>query len=206
MAKKDNFGSAMFDMFGIGKGEETNQTQAQTQPQTQTQVQPQKAPERKPIEFKAEIPSRKERNEAERKPSYGKSIIAAGTTFEGNISTHGDLDITGEFKGNVYADGKVTLMSRMTGNIKAGSVVVTGCELNGDLAVAGTVEMDQSAVVLGNISAKNIICAGKVTGDLDIKDTLTLSDCAVVNGNIKMGTMSVAKGAKISGKIDMQEE
>lgn len=197
MAKKDNFGAAMFDMFGVGgKSEEpANKPEEKHVEFTEPEV---KAPERKPEPVAAAAP-------VAMKPNYGKSVVATGTTFEGNITAHGDIEISGELKGNIYSEGKVTIMSKINGNIKAATVAIFGCEVGGDIQATGTVEMDAASAITGNISANNIICAGSVTGDLDIKDNLALSDTAVINGNIKMASMSVAKGARITGKLEMQD-
>ncbi len=48
------------------------------------------------------------------------------------------------------------------------------------------------------------MCSGTVKGDLDIQDNLVLDESAQIDGNIKVDTISVARGAKISGNIEMR--
>lgn len=201
MAKKDNFGSAMFDMFGVGKGGEKEPAKETPEKRVEFTAPEVKAPEHK--SEPAPAPAAKTVAPAA-KPVYAKSVIGVGTTFEGNVTTHGDLEISGELKGNVYSEGKVVVMSNTTGNIKAATVSIFGCQVNGDIVTTGLLEIDATSSVNGNIIAGNIICAGTVTGDLDIKENFALSDSGVINGNIKMASMSVAKGAKITGKLEMQ--
>lgn len=199
MAKNDNLGKAMFDMFGVGKEGEENGAPVPTRVAPSLEVEKPKVDVQ--VDLRAAQAKVSENVDASR---IEKTYIAPGTVFEGTIQTKGDLDIGGDFRGNVLADGRVNLLSSLTGNITAGAINVVKCNIEGDLVSRGDVVIDAASQVNGNIQCQNIVCAGKVTGDLDIKDVLTLDKSAYINGNIKMGTMQVARGAKISGKLEMQ--
>ena len=214
MAKDSNFGKAMFEMFGVGK-DESKPVQKETIKKKE-KVEPEvvkKPLEFDDIEFKPDpVPVKHETAEAkpeviipEIKPSRpGKSVIAAGTFFEGTIKTEGDLDIAGDFKGNIISDGKVSILNRYEGNIQAGDLTIVSTEVIADIMVKGNVDIDVNSVLKGNVKAGNINCSGTIVGDLDIDDNLTLSEQAQINGNIRMSSLSVAKGAKVTGKIEMK--
>ncbi len=89
-----------------------------------------------------------------------ESIIAAGLTFEGKIEGSGHVRISGRFKGDVHVDGTLTVESgaHLAGAVRAGSVVVAG-EIEGNIEGAQRVELHQSGVVNGDVSAGALVVA-----------------------------------------------
>jgi cytoskeletal protein CcmA (bactofilin family) len=89
-----------------------------------------------------------------------ESVIASGLTFEGKIEGSGHVRISGRFKGDVHVDGTLTVESgaHLAGAVRAGSVVVAG-EIEGNIEGAQRVELHQSGVVNGDISAGSLTVA-----------------------------------------------
>ncbi len=89
-----------------------------------------------------------------------ETVIAAGLTFEGKIEGSGHVRISGRFKGDVHVDGTLTVESgaHLAGAVRAGSVVVAG-EIEGNIEGAQRVELHQSGVVNGDISAGSLTVA-----------------------------------------------
>ena len=89
-----------------------------------------------------------------------ETVIAAGLTFEGKIDGSGHVRISGRFKGDVHVDGSLTVESgaHLAGSVRAGSVVVAG-EIEGNIEGAQRVELHQSGVVNGDISAGSLTVA-----------------------------------------------
>ncbi len=89
-----------------------------------------------------------------------ESIIATGLTFEGKIEGSGHVRISGRFKGDVNVDGTLTVEAgaHLAGAVRAGSVVVGG-EIEGNIEGAQRVELHQSGVVNGDISAGSLTVA-----------------------------------------------
>ena len=89
-----------------------------------------------------------------------ETIIAAGLTFEGKIEGSGHVRISGRFKGDVHVDGTLTVEAgaHLAGAVRAGSVVVAG-EIEGNIEGAQRVELHQSGVVNGDISAGSLTVA-----------------------------------------------
>ncbi len=87
-------------------------------------------------------------------------VIAAGLTFEGKIEGSGHVRISGRFKGDVHVDGTLTVEAgaHLAGAVRAGSVVVAG-EIEGNIEGAQRVELHQSGVVNGDISAGSLTVA-----------------------------------------------
>ncbi len=89
-----------------------------------------------------------------------ESVIATGLTFEGKIEGSGHVRISGRFKGDVNVDGTLTVEAgaHLAGAVRAGAVVVAG-EIEGNIEGAQRVELHQSGVVNGDISAGSLTVA-----------------------------------------------
>jgi cytoskeletal protein CcmA (bactofilin family) len=89
-----------------------------------------------------------------------ESVIATGLTFEGKIEGSGHVRISGRFKGDVHVDGTLTVENgaHLAGSVRAGAVVVAG-EIEGNIEGAQRVELHQSGVVNGDISAGSLTVA-----------------------------------------------
>ncbi len=89
-----------------------------------------------------------------------ESIIATGLTFEGKIEGSGHVRISGRFKGDVNVDGTLTVEAgaHLAGAVRAAAVVVAG-EIEGNIEGAQRVELHQSGIVNGDISAGSLTVA-----------------------------------------------
>lgn len=198
MDKKSNMKQAMFEMFGVGSDNSAN-------------AQPVKE-EARPQPVKEEVRPQSAKKAAEKTPAVAvpvkkpaaASYLAAGTVLEGTLQSDGDIEIAGEFKGDITTTGTVTLHSAIQGNVTASSLKLSGCKLTGDIIVNGIVFISQDSTVRGNVTAKELQCAGQVTGDLKISENTSLESTAQVNGNVVTGSISVIKGAVIRGGVEIK--
>jgi cytoskeletal protein CcmA (bactofilin family) len=89
-----------------------------------------------------------------------ESVISSGLTFEGKIEGSGHVRISGRFKGDVQVDGTLTVDAgaHLAGSVRAGAVVVAG-EIEGNIEGAQRVELHQSGVVNGDITAGSLTVA-----------------------------------------------
>jgi len=94
------------------------------------------------------------------KPELKESIIASGLTFEGKIEGSGHVRISGRFKGDVHVDGTLTIDSgaHLGGSVRAATVIVGG-ELEGNIEDAQRVELQQTGVINGDVSAGSLSVA-----------------------------------------------
>ncbi len=203
MSMRNNFGQAMYDMFGVGRtpqGEEPETESEDLSPQPSAPAEDFAAPDAAPDSFQD---LRVEK--AVPVHTYEGTYLAAGTMMQGTLTARGDVEIAGDFEGEIIAKGKITLHSNINSKITAMGLCLVGCALTGDVEVSGDVTIDEQSIITGNIKAENMICSGKVKGDLDIQDNLVLDEFAQVDGNIKVDTMSMSRGAKITGSIEMHK-
>lgn len=92
------------------------------------------------------------------KAKNGLTHLGAGTYFEGKIEVPHDLALYGSFSGEVNCKGEVTIGKKgdIKAKIKAQSAIVDG-RLEGTLECSGTVELEGNAILVGNITAKELI-------------------------------------------------
>lgn len=197
MSKKDNFGQAIHEMFGVGKEPDaafSGNEPAEIVPMDQIKEESKGKSSFADFTVGTSISTK----------SYGSTYLAEGTTMKGTLQTKGDIEIAGEFEGDIISKGKVVLHSSITSNITAVGLLLVDCNLRGDVKVSGDVTLNENSAIQGNIHAENMACSGRIAGDLDIQGNLSLDACAQIDGNIKADTLSVSRGAKISGSIEMR--
>lgn len=107
--------------------------------------------------------ARPPREEPASRPRAGKaseSVIAADLTIEGKIEGAGHVRLVGKFKGDVHVKGDLTIEpgAKVTGSVRADKVVVGG-ELEGNIESASTVELLESGMVNGDLTAGSVTVA-----------------------------------------------
>ncbi len=208
MEKKSNMKQAMYEMFGVGSDQ--NERVAAQEPSAQTgkqRVQAKQASAAKSVQKTVEkgVDSMDVKPVVTEKKAKGAATyIAPGTVLEGTLRATGDVEIAGEFKGDITAEGAVVMHTSMQGNITAESLKLSACSLNGDVVVKESAYVGAQSKVVGNITAKEVVCAGQINGDLKVTENLVLESTAQVNGNIATGSIAVEKGAIIKGGIEIK--
>ncbi len=126
---------------------------------------------------------------AQEKPSNGgTTLIGAGTTLKGDLSSNSDLRIDGTVIGNVHSSAKVVI---------GANGVVEG-DISGNQA-------DIIGKVTGNIKAKDLLQLrgdSIVTGNL-YAEKLQVEPSATFNGQCHMGA---GKGTTSHREIEEEEE
>ncbi|QDW67525.1 bactofilin family protein [Luteimonas granuli] len=105
----------------------------------------------------ADVPFQPARTPAQ-VPQPKESVIASDLTIEGKISGSGHIRIAGRFKGDVNVEGDLTIDggARLNGGVRAKRVNVAG-ELEGNIDSAERVELQPSAVLIGDVKAGTLI-------------------------------------------------
>ena len=128
------------------------------------------------------------------------ALIPKGTTINGNIEITGKLDMYGTMNGDIQSTDKVNIYgSNINGNIKANELNAKDAFIEGKIDCTEGVDVRENTVVLGDISAKNLMVEGAIQGKLDIQGIVTLGDKAIVDSDIKAKSIQVSNGAAING-------
>jgi len=83
------------------------------------------------------------------------TVISKKTTLEGSLHSSDDIHILGKVTHNVISKHKVTVLKSgsVLGKINANKCLIKG-KVSGDLDISGSVELEPSAQINGNIQAK----------------------------------------------------
>lgn len=87
----------------------------------------------------------------------GASIIAAGTTLKGDISSNGDIRIDGTLQGNIQSTAKVVIGANgvVDGDISGQQADIMG-KINGTIKVKELLQLKGGSNVAGNIYAAKL--------------------------------------------------
>ena len=87
----------------------------------------------------------------------GINIIAAGTTFTGDIVSTGDCRVDGTFKGNISSTSKIFIgkSGMVEGEIKCLSIEIEG-QAKANITASELLSLKASAVLNGNIRVSKI--------------------------------------------------
>ena len=199
----DNMKQAVFEVFGVGTAVPltVEETPAEALPTTAS-----------PVPAAESAPAAPAAPAVEAVPVMAApytlspvSFLAEGAQWEGTLRSEGDVEVSCPFHGELYAKGAVTLHSAMEGNVTAGSLTLAGCTLTGDVVCEGLLVISRDSRVCGNITTRELRCAGTVTGDITAEDTVVLEATARVSGSIATATLAVDKGAVICGGLTIKE-
>ena len=111
----------------------------------------------------------------------GATLISAGTTLKGDISSNSDLRIDGTIIGNIRSNSKIIIGNTgvVEGDIEGNQADITG-KVNGNIKVKDLLQLKGECNITGNVQA----------GKLQIEPTATF------NGQCHMGT-SLTSSSKV---------
>jgi cytoskeletal protein CcmA (bactofilin family) len=84
----------------------------------------------------------------------------------------------------------------------SGSINVQG-RAEGELHIAGNVEVASGATVKASIEGANVTVRGEVEGSLTARDKLTLGKNARLSGDVTVKRLQIEDGASLNGHVRM---
>src|SRR5438477_2300706 len=82
-----------------------------------------------------------------------------------------------------------------------GHVRIAG-RFNGDVSVRGNLTIELGAKVTGGVRAETVVIAGELEGNIDAAARVELLETGVLNGDLKAGSLTVAAGSRMRGKVE----
>lgn len=119
----------------------------------------------------------------EKSSGNGTTLIGAGTTLKGDISSNSDLRIDGTIIGNIHSSSKVVIGANgvVEGDISGNQADVIG-KVTGNIKVKDLLQLRGDSTVNGNLYA----------GKLQVEPSATF------NGQCHMGSTTAGQVEKIS--------
>jgi cytoskeletal protein CcmA (bactofilin family) len=83
----------------------------------------------------------------------------------------------------------------------SGHVRIAG-RFKGDINVQGHLTIEVGAKVTGAVRANTVVIAGELEGNIDAAARVELLDSGVLNGDVQAGSLTVAAGSRMRGRVE----
>ncbi|HEX7019397.1 MAG TPA: polymer-forming cytoskeletal protein [Gemmatimonadaceae bacterium] len=94
--------------------------------------------------------------------------------------------------------GDITITGKIEGE---GHVRLAG-KFEGDVHIQGDLTIDPGAKLTGSVRANSVTVGGEVEGNIDSAARVELQATGVLNGDLKAGTLTVASGSRMRGRVE----
>lgn len=141
------------------------------------------------------------------RPSNGKpeALITEDMVINGNVTTKSNIKILGTVLGDIECEGDICLLGSIEGRVQAGNLTIQRGGLTGDAQVRENIVIEKDVMLKGNMAAKNISSNARSEGNFVADNVVELHESAIVQGDITAGELSVSRGAKIKGMVEVSE-
>ena len=82
-----------------------------------------------------------------------------------------------------------------------GHVRIAG-DFKGDVNVQGNLTIESGAHLTGGVKADTVIIGGQLDGNIDAASRVEILQTGVLNGELKAGSLTVAAGSRMRGKVE----
>ena len=100
-------------------------------------------------------------------------------------------------KESIIAAG-LTIEGKIEG---AGHVRIAG-DFKGDVNVQGNLTVEVGAHLTGGVKADTVVVGGQIDGNIDAASRVELLQTGVLNGELRAGSLIVAAGSRMRGKVE----
>jgi cytoskeletal protein CcmA (bactofilin family) len=92
----------------------------------------------------------------------------------------------------------ITITGKIVG---AGHVRIAG-GFEGDVHIEGDLTIDAGAKLTGSVRANSVTIGGEVDGNIESAASVEILSTGVLNGDLKAGTLTVASGSRMRGRVE----
>ena len=93
---------------------------------------------------------------------------------------------------------EITITGKIDG---AGSVRIQG-RFEGDVHIEGDLTVDAGAKLTGGVRANSVTIGGEIEGNIESAESVEILSTGVLNGDLKAGTLTVASGSRMRGRVE----
>jgi cytoskeletal protein CcmA (bactofilin family) len=142
------------------------------------------------------------------KESTAPSREAAVLDAEPTVKTESDFPVDlapstarrpakGPVKESVIS-ADITISGKIVG---AGHIRIAG-GFEGDVHIEGDLTIDAGAKLTGSVRANSVTIGGEVDGNIESAASVEILSTGVLNGDLKAGTLTVASGSRMRGRVE----
>ena len=93
---------------------------------------------------------------------------------------------------------EITITGKIDG---AGSVRIQG-RFDGDVHIQGDLTVDAGAKLTGSVRANSVAIGGEIEGNIESAESVEILSTGILNGDLKAGTLTVASGSRMRGRVE----
>lgn len=131
------------------------------------------------------------------------SVIPRGTVITGNIQMTGKLEMYGQVIGDINASDRVDICGNVNGSVNADTIHAKDSFIVGKIICAKDAIIHENTVLLGDVSAENLVVEGAIQGNLDVKGCVRVGAKAIMESDIRAKSIEVSNGASIMGNCTL---
>lgn len=149
---------------------------------------------------KESIPPARETLGKEPEVGFGGAIEKANLE---RIATAPSGDMTRKSSGVQAAKESIIASDLIIeGKIEGSGHVRIAGKFKGDVHVQGNLTIEQGAQLTGEVRADAVIVGGELSGNIEAASRVELTPSGVLNGDLKAGSLIVAAGSKMRGRVE----
>ena len=95
---------------------------------------------------------------------------------------------------------------RVVGRVRGDGDLRVEADVEGDITVTGTLQIDEAAHVTGAVQADTVVVAGQLQGDATARTAVTISASGRVQGTVTAPALSLEEGGGLDGRIEADFE
>jgi cytoskeletal protein CcmA (bactofilin family) len=95
---------------------------------------------------------------------------------------------------------------RVVGRVRGDGDLRVEADVEGDIAVTGTLQIDEAANVTGAVQADTVVVAGQLQGDALARTAITIVASGRVQGSVTAPAFSLEEGGGLEGRIEADFE
>lgn len=92
----------------------------------------------------------------------------------------------------------ITITGKING---AGHIRIAG-QFEGDVHIEGDLTVDAGAKLTGGVRAKSVTIGGEIDGNIESAESVEILSTGILNGDVKAGTLTVASGSRMRGRVE----
>jgi len=136
------------------------------------------------------------------------SIFSKGLIIDGNVSVESPLLMKGKVNGNLFCKQSIDISddAQINGEVHAKALNLNNGKIYGDVKVKDQSVLQKGTYIKGNISSNTLDINGMIEGDIYAQSEISFFDQANIQGDINALSISIEKGALISGAMNVGED
>ena len=91
---------------------------------------------------------------------------------------------------------------RVRGRVRGEGALIVEATVEGDVVVAGALELGEGSEVAGRVEAGSVVVSGSLVGDVDSRGGVAITATGRLVGDVRATELSLEEGGQFAGQVD----